>query len=142
MLKQYIVRYWYWTHLDSSLRTEIFATRQTPGLNKEYLKLTPKEMLETMVLDAAQIIMGQLEGKPGTKPCNTAAAFLSLYHGYLSDDVVHQFYSKLKSQKTGAKAVKTMEADVKLAERLGKKVVVEKHYPPAEQYVRENLLQR
>lgn len=142
MVRNYIMRYWYWQNLAQPLRIEIFATRQSTGMVNAYRKWTTEEEFQTLVPSAAEPVFSRLAGKPSVKDCNFAAAFLCNYHTYLPDETVQRFHDKLKTLKTGAKAVKTMEENVALAERLGKQTTVEENLPAAERIVQEELLKK
>ena len=73
-LKQYVLQAQTWSKLDSSLRFEIFLTRQSKALEPVYAKCIDKGELEPL----GKVILERLgTSKPSVKDCNATATYLN-----------------------------------------------------------------
>lgn len=141
MLKRFVVNRWQWKRMDNAVQQKIFASRQSPSIQTAYKEVLTQEELTQLVPAAAVWVMETLSGKATSKICNHAGSFLNEYHTYFSDDGVQQLYNALKAEKAGTKAVKLLEDNVKLMERLGNSVRVEADLPKAEKRIMQMLLE-
>ena len=72
------------------------------------------------VTNIGKAVFEQLNtAKPSAKDCNAAAAYMTLFHERVPADNLQRIFEKLKQIKSGEKAVKTIEANVALMEKLG-----------------------
>ena len=136
-LIQYVLTEETWQKLDHAVQAEIFLTRQSKALTTAYLDCIDKEQLEPL----GNAVLERINGaKPSVKDCNTAAAYMTMFHDKASVTILNQLYARLKECKNSAKAIKTVESHVALMEKLGNEVTVDESLSPVGKKVTELLI--
>ena len=136
-LKQYVLEKKAWKKLNEDLWTEVFLTRQGKSLEGAYKECIGKEQIEPL----GNAILSRLgAAKPSQKDCTAAAAYMTLFHKDVHAELLKLLYEALKRAKTGAKALKTVEANVALMEGFGCEVKVDASLSPVGQKVMTALI--
>ena len=136
-LKQYVLTKETWQMLDHAVQAAIFLTRQSKAVTPAYLDCMGKEQLEPL----GNAVLERINGaKPSVKDCNTAAKYMTMFHGQAPVTILNQLYARLKECKNSAKAIKTVESHVALMEKLGNEVTVDESLSPVGKKVTELLI--
>lgn len=132
-VKNYILYDKIWKKLDSNLQREIFMARQGKTLTPAYVAVIDKpEKFGEGILEI-------LNAKSSAKECNTAANFMTTFQNKVSEELLNKFHNALKPIKAATKALKTIEADAFLMEKLGAEIKIDTNLSKAEQIVMAKL---
>ena len=135
-LKNYVLWEKTWNTLDSKLQAEIFLARQGKPLDTAYSECVTEKQLPVLY----EAILRRFDSSPTSSDCAAAAGYMRLFYSKVPVEQLKILYAKLKKEKTGARAVKQIEANVALMEKLGESLTVDSTLPPAEQSVMAALL--
>ena len=135
-LRHYLLNEKTWAELAPELRTEIFLSRQSKTLTPGYMRCISKEQLAPL---GAAIAARLNSAKPSAKDCAAAAAFMTMFSTEVPENMLQELYAALQTLKPAAKALKIVEEDLVLKEKLGRKLTADDALPPAEKKVREAL---
>ncbi len=135
-LKQYVLTGDVWNRLDPALRAEIFQARQGKTLLPAYGSCVSSEQAGSI----GESILTALSGKASARDCNTAASFMTLFSVKASPELLQKLYAALKGQKNAAKALKAVEEDPVLMDKLVQNPSAEDDLPEPERRVKEQLV--
>ena len=138
-LKQYILEKKTWKTLTPELRAEIFLARQSKALTPGYRACITEDQLPSL---SEAILACLSEAKPSTKDCAAAATYMTLFKEKLNAETLQAMYARLQPLKTAAKALKTIEDDLTLKEKLGQQLTVDSALPPLEKLIAEKQSQK
>ncbi len=113
-LKNSILKKDTWASISVATQANIFTSYHSKGLHQSYLKCIQGTNVELL---AKELLKRVLE-EPEVKTCNAAASYLILFSGKLSDDMLKAAYGGLQTTIYGQKAVKQIESDNLLWNRL------------------------
>ena len=114
-LKEYCLKNGNWKKLPLATRAGIFLTCQGKTLLPVYaICVTEPDVL-------GEEILTQLSGTLSAKTCGAAANFLLLFSQEASPELLRRLYERLRAEKAAAKALRTVEADTVLMERLAQR---------------------
>lgn len=113
-LKNSILKKEVWASFGLATQANIFTSYHNKGLLPSYLKCIQGTHVELL---AKEFLRRVLE-EPTVKECNAAASYLILFSGKLSDDILKATYGGLQATLYGQKAVKQIEGDNLLWNRL------------------------
>ena len=136
-LKKYILNEDVWKKLSSELQEKIYLTRQGKSLQEAYCKCVRAEMAEQI----GKTLLNMLNGKVAVKECTTTGNFLISFFDKISVELLNELYNRLKVEKNGGKALKTVEEHVALMDILGNEIKMDDSLTPVMQKVMSGLIE-
>ena len=135
-LKEYILETELWGKMTSVQQAKVFLSRQSKTLTQGYLKCINDNQLETLGKELEEC----LHKKPSVKECSAVALYMTGFKNKVPIEKLQTLYALLKPIKAASKALRTIEDDLVLMEKLGQKLTVDETVPPAERLVMERLI--
>ncbi len=126
----------YWDRIEPQVQAEMFLTRQGKSLMEAYKKVINERSAEYIGIATSET----LNGTASATECGRAAGFLTTLYEKVPAELLREIYDKLRTQKNSEKALKKVEEDVKLMEKIGKSVEVDVSLPEAAQKVMADLI--
>lgn len=130
-IKQYVLQKKVWEQLSLELQTEIFLSKQAKTLSPVYGTIMNEEQTEFI----GKKLLEKAEEKLSVKECNTIASFMTVLCPKASASLLQSLYHILESQKSGAKALKSLTEDPILMEKIGQQTEIDENIPESEKKV-------
>ena len=134
-LKNYLLTPDVWNNITTQTQIEIFILRHGKTLANAYWECTDARSAERI----ASEWLKRLTGNAAAKDCNMAAAFMGILYEKVPAAQLVELYDRLKSEKKGDKALKTVEDVSGLMDKINRMNGAGDSLSPVMQMVEETL---
>ena len=108
--KRLVLQSDFWRALGAKQQAVYYLKRQGKSLAATYAEIITEDQIGPMGEEFTNI----LKGKISVKECNTIAGFMKLFSAKAPEGLLPALYQALKEQKSGKKALETIENDFEL----------------------------